>query len=119
MVRTTDAEKFYERAMRTGLLGVPSGDASRLEEFPPLEGQVFEVDGVAHFEASSDIVLSSAGWISCVPPMHKICTVKAWTPGGRGIYVRDPPFLPFAHLLRGERIGGTPAYRPNKVFALI
>lgn len=117
MVRTTDADMFYERAMRTGLLGVPCGDASRLEEFPPLEGQTFEVDGVAHFEATSDIVFSSAGWISCVPPMHKICTVKAWTPGGRGIYVRDPPFLPFAHLLRGERIGGTPAYRPNKVFA--
>ena len=117
MVRTAEAEKFYERAVRTGLLGVPCGDASRLDEFPPLEGQVFEVDGVAHFEASSDIVLSSAGWISCVPPMHKICTVRAWTPGGRGIYVRDPPFLPFAHLLRGERIGGTPAYRPNKVFA--
>merc|ERR1719188_611632 len=111
MVRTVDADKFYERAVRTGLLGVPCGDEARLKEFPPLEGQAFEVDGVAHFEATSDIVFSSAGWISCVPRMHQICMVKAWTPGGKGIYVRDPPFLPFAHLLRGERIGGTPAYR--------
>lgn len=116
MVRTKDADEFYRRAAHNGMLGVPSGGEERLADFPSLQGQEFEVDGVAHFEASCDIVFSSAGWISCVPKLYQICRVRAWTPGGKGIYVRDPPFLPFAHLLKGRRIQGTPAYEANKVF---
>ncbi len=117
IVRTSDADEFYSRAKRSGLLGVPFGSEERLADFPPLAGQTFEVDGVAHHEASCEIVFGSAGWISCVPRMFQICRVTAWTPGGRGLYVRDPPFLPYAHLLRGSRIPGTPAYGPNKNFS--
>lgn len=57
---------------------VPSGSPLRLKDFPALQGQEMEIDGVSLYQSSCDIVLSSAGWISCVPNVGQICLVKAW-----------------------------------------
>jgi len=44
-----------------------SGSQERLKSFPPLEGIELQVDGRSSYESSCDVVLSSAGWISCAP----------------------------------------------------
>ena len=116
MVRTGDAEEFYREALSAGFLQVPSGTPMRLKEFPALESKELEVDGIDLETASCDVVLSSAGWVTLVPGMGQFCRLRAWTPEGRGIYIRDPPFLPLASNLRGARIGGTPAYMANNIF---
>ncbi len=113
MVRTADAEEFYRKALAADFLRVPRGDPIRLRDFPPLEGKDFEVDSVDYGQSSCDIVFSSAGWVTCNTGVGRMAGVKAWTPGGRGLYLRDPPFLPFASQLKGKRIGGTPSYKPQ------
>jgi ribosome biogenesis GTPase A len=116
IVRTENAEEFYEEAVKADFLEVPTGDPVRLRDFPPLVDKEFEVDGVDKSQSSCDLVLSSAGWVCFTPDVGRICHVRAWTPGGRGIYLRDPPFLPFASILRGQRLPGKPAYLNNRVF---
>lgn len=117
VVRTEDAEKFYQKALAEGRLKAPDNSSQqRLDEFPPLECVDIDVDGVSLKESSCDIVLSSVGWLACTPRVTLIYGVRAWTPGGKGIFVRDPPFLPFAGQLRGSRIKGTPAYNYGQPF---
>ena len=45
----------------------------RLRDFPALEYQDFQVDGVSAWESACDVVLSSAGWISCNPGIAQVC----------------------------------------------
>ncbi len=116
MVRTEDAEEFYREGLKSGFLEVPSGEEERLKDFPDLECKDLEVDGIDLKTASCEVVLSSAGWVTLTPNMGQMCRLRAWTPEGRGIFVRDPPFLPFATQLKGRRIGGTPAYVAKKIF---
>ena len=120
IVRTEDADSFYEEALDFDMLVVPSTnngiDMKRLHDFPKLVGKTLMVDGIGKEESSCDIVLSSAGWISCSPGVAEIFKVKAWTPGGRGVTIREPPFLPEAVKLRGPRIKRTPAFLFGKSF---
>ncbi len=116
IVRTGEADEFYRKALSAGFLAVPSGSPVRLRDFPLLEPRELEVDGIDQRQASCDVVLSSAGWVTLVPGLGQLCRLRAWTPQGRGIYVRDPPFLPFAATLKGRRIVGTPAYHADKVY---
>lgn len=66
-----------------------------------------------------DIVLSSGGWVSVNLRKAETAHFHAWTPDGRGIFVRKPSLLPFAaELYRGKRKMFTPAYKqkePGKV----
>jgi hypothetical protein len=55
----------------------------------------------------SDILLSSVGWV-LVSSLYDV-TLKAFTPGGRGIGKRDP-LLPNAAQMKGRRIVGTQMY---------
>ena len=120
VVWTEDADKFYHEALEADILAVPSTangtNMQRLKDFPDLKGETMMIDGIGVEESSCDIVLSSAGWISCTPRVAQIFKVKAWTPGGRGLTIRDPPFLPHAVQLRGPRISGTPAYKFGRAF---
>jgi hypothetical protein len=67
-----------------------SGLEERQLSFPPLEGVEYSI--------------------------AEIFQIKAWTLKGKGIFLREPPFLPHAFQLRGEKIKGTPAFRNNKFF---
>ena len=120
IVYTKNAEKFHEEALQLDMLVAPSNEkgtnTKRLEDFPDLEGETMMIDGVGRQESSCDIVFSSAGWVSCTPGVAQIFKVKAWTPGGRGLVIRDPPFLPEAIKLRGRRIKHTPAYEFGRAF---
>ena len=67
-------------------------------------------------ESACDIVLSSIGWISVTTRVTLMYKVKAWTPGGKGIYLRDPSFLPFAVNLKGKKIRQTPYFKDSRLF---
>lgn len=59
----------------------------------------------------TDIILSSAGWVSINLPPTETAHFYAWTPEKRGIFVRKPALLPHAaDLYRGKRKKYTPAY---------
>ena len=101
------------------LLKVPSTSkwgASRLRDLPPLDYVDMEIDGISEQQCTCDVVLSSIGWVSFSQRVTLNYLVRAWTPAGKGIFLRDPPFLPYAVQLRGKRLKKTPAYRNDKVF---
>lgn len=54
------------------------------------------------------------GWVAVTPFENDVCDLQAWTPEGRGIYVRTPPVLKYAVNRRGPRIKFTPSYYPKK-----
>ena len=115
VIETENVEDFYKEAFDQ--LVVPSASNSqRLNEFPKLEGEELEVYGISPFESACDIVLSSIGWIAVTTRVTLLYQVKAWTPGGKGIFLRDPPFLPHAVKLRGKKIKGTSYFQKSKIF---
>ena len=120
IVLTQDAESFYSEALAADILAAPSTshgtNIERLRDFPKLEAETMVIDGVGKNESLCDIVLSSAGWISCTPGVAQIFKVQAWTPGGRGLTIRDPPFLPEAVQLKGHKIKNSPAYTYGRIF---
>ena len=122
IVLTQDADSFYSEALAADILGAPSTlngtDIERLKDFPELKGKIMMIDGVTTNESSCDIVLSSAGWISLTPKVSEIFKVQAWTPGGRGLTIRDPPFLPYAAQLRGYKMIKSPAFQYGKPFVV-
>ena len=75
-----------------------------------------EVYGISDMESSCDIVLSSIGWFSVTTRATLTYLVKAWTPGGKGIFLRDPPFLPFSVNLKGFKPRKTNFYNASKLF---
>lgn len=59
----------------------------------------------------TDIVFSSAGWVSVNTSETETAHFYAWTPNQRGLYVRKPSLLPYAaSLYRGKRKLFSPAY---------
>lgn len=55
------------------------------------------------------------GWISVSLGSDMKCSLRAWTPEKRGIYVRDS-ILSKAVTLRGRRIRFSPAYRKSRFY---
>ena len=117
IIDTVQAEEFYQDALKTGNLKVPSvQNPQRLTDFPELQGKKFELHGISDDESSCDIVLSSIGWMAVTTRVTLNYHVKAWTPGGKGIYLREMSFLPYAVNLKGRKIKGTPYYAQSAMF---
>nr|KAG5698804.1 hypothetical protein BaRGS_032223 [Batillaria attramentaria] len=57
-----EADAFYQEAFGTEILGVPLGNADRLQRMPALVGREFQVTGVDWEIAAADIQLSSLVW---------------------------------------------------------
>jgi hypothetical protein len=113
VVYTEEARRFYEGYLGTEMLAVPFGGPERLEKWPPLLPTEIDMDGKSWKESCGDIVLSSAGWVSVTLGRDESCVLRAFTPEGRGIYVRKPSVLPFAAELRGKRVRNTPCFESN------
>ncbi|XP_023245058.1 nitric oxide-associated protein 1 [Copidosoma floridanum] len=109
-----DAKEVYKKLIKTEAFTVPCNDHIRLKRWPELKFKEFEFVGVSQFESSSDIVLSSAGWIAIAASYDNIIRVKAWTPLARGIYLRSPSLLPKSVNFRGIRRVGSPAYQSGQ-----
>ena len=86
-----------------------------MREFPKLLGKEITTKGKLFNIGCKDIVLSSAGWVMVTAKRSEQSTFLAYTPGGKGISVRDP-FLPYSVQLKGKRILGSPTYRNDKLY---
>ena len=83
---------------------VPSGGKTRMEEFPELRGRVFKLTGVDWKRSVADVILSNIGWIAVTAGSGSIVTLKAYTPNGAGLYLREPALLPTSVRQRGMAI---------------
>ena len=67
-------------------------------------------------ETYLQIISSLLGWVAVTGEEGLEYNLKVYTPEGRGIYVRDPPLLPHAVLLRGRRLERSQAFCNNRLF---
>ncbi|NWU71127.1 NOA1 protein, partial [Pterocles burchelli] len=107
-------DAVYEKHASQKLLKVPMGGEERMKEFPPLVPQDITLKGVGTTEAIADIKLSSAGWVAVTAHAEEKLLLRAYTPKGTALVVREPPLLPYISTIRGARIAGTAAYRTRK-----
>lgn len=115
--KTVDAASVYRHHLGSPILGVPLGGEERLKSWPPLRPVNLRTHSLNKHESCADVVLSSAGWVSLTGMEEdQVIELRAWSPGGRGIHLRNPPLLPLAVTLRGRRIGKSFAHRPHKIF---
>ena len=122
IVTSRGVEQFLSFAMDRGLLKVPE---RRRKEFPELLGRDVHVTGLTgsgignvtggNWRGAADIVMSSCGWVMVSPRHNEVTSWSVWTPGGKGINVREA-FLPNSVNYRGRRIIGTPAFRNDNVY---
>jgi len=54
------------------------------------------------------------GWIAISGKEDKHILLKAWTPQGRGLYLRTPALLKKSVTLCGSRIPDTPTYKKGR-----
>ena len=84
-------------------LKVPFGDQSRLQSFPSLGSQSFTIEGTGLYHCACDVILSSVGWVSVTLGNKHVATVRAYTPSGKGMWLRQPSLVPEAIQERGRR----------------
>ncbi|XP_025937882.1 nitric oxide-associated protein 1, partial [Apteryx rowi] len=113
------ADAIYEKYAGKGLLKVPMGGEERMKEFPPLVPQDIALEGIGTTEAVADIKLSSAGWVAVTAHAQEKLLLRAYTPEGTALVVREPPLLPYVCNIRGARIAGTAAYRTKRPPSLV
>ncbi|CAK9832003.1 Nitric oxide-associated protein 1 [Anthophora retusa] len=111
---TAYADQVYEQLLDSEAFVVPANDSERLKVWPKLESKELEVVTGVKGESVADVVLSSIGWIAVTPHVNESASLKAWTPQGRGIYLRRPALLSKSVYLHGVRVAGTPMYRFGK-----
>lgn len=92
-------------------------DEGRLRTWPALQTNGdLQIASEGSESISGDIVLSCCGWIGINVEENKTAVLQAWTPGGRGIYLRQPAMLPSGMRLKGSRIRHSLAYKTGKAF---
>ena len=74
-----------------------------MDRFPPLEAEQLTIHGAGWKASTADVILSSAGWVAVTIGQESEARLKAYTPRGKGIFVREPPLFPLAVNLRGKR----------------
>ncbi|NWS54594.1 NOA1 protein, partial [Chunga burmeisteri] len=115
----SNADAIYEKHAGHELLKVPMGGEERMKEFPPLVPQDITLKGIGTAEAVADIKLSSAGWVAVTAHAEEELLLRAYTPKGTALVVREPPLLPYISSIRGARIAGSAAYRTKKPPSLV
>uniref|UniRef100_A0A1A9W0V5 G domain-containing protein n=1 Tax=Glossina brevipalpis TaxID=37001 RepID=A0A1A9W0V5_9MUSC len=121
---TQHSEALYKKYLNTPLLQLPFGDESRLNKWPGLRPskQYLKAKGYIlkpkykELTCSSDVTLSTAGWVGLRIPVDVECKFQAWTPQGNGVYVRTPSLIPHAYRLIGKKIRNSLAYNTAKPF---
>uniref|UniRef100_A0A3B5MIS2 Uncharacterized protein n=1 Tax=Xiphophorus couchianus TaxID=32473 RepID=A0A3B5MIS2_9TELE len=105
-VHVTGLEKaasVYERHAGHALLGVPAGGSERMQRFPALVPQDFNLEGRGYLEAAADITLSSA-WVAVTAMSGERVELRVHGPEAAGFGLRTPPLLPHVASLKGERL---------------
>ena len=81
---------------------IPLGGKSRMETFPQLKSQDFTVQGIGWDVCAADLVLSNIGWVSVTAGIGSLVLLKAHTPNGIGLDIREPALLPASVTRRGQ-----------------
>ncbi|NXD87052.1 NOA1 protein, partial [Halcyon senegalensis] len=115
----SNADAIYDKHAGQEFLKVPMGGEERMKEFPQLVPQDITLKGIGTTEAVADIKLSSAGWVAVTAQMEDELLLRAYTPQGTALVVREPPLLPYISTVRGTRVKGTAAYRTKKPPSLV
>ncbi|CAI4229198.1 unnamed protein product [Auanema sp. JU1783] len=112
IIETDKADEFLDKYSNTKTLVVPSGSVERMNDWPGLSSQTFSIQGVKE-KGSKDVVLSSIGWVM-VTTADPSVKLNVYTPGGKGISLRNP-ILPYSASLRGKRVPGSQFYKVNPI----
>lgn len=112
--KTNDADVIYGDLLYTKAFGVPTNDPERLKLWPELVSRDMEITGISEEESAADVVLSSAGWVSITPRTNEQIFLRAWTPEGKGLFLRTPALLKKSVTLRGMKIVDSPAYKKGR-----
>ena len=75
-----------------------------MKNFPQLKGKTFEVMGKKWRHSAADIVLSDVAWVAVTAGSASIVSIKAYTPNGAGLYLREPALLPTSVQQRGMSV---------------
>ncbi|XP_067412990.1 nitric oxide-associated protein 1 [Emydura macquarii macquarii] len=113
------ADNIYQKHAGKSLLKVPMGGEERIKEFPPLIPQEIMLEGIGTLEAVADIKLSSAGWVAITAHLEDKLHLRAYTPEGTTLMIRQPPLLPHIVDIKGRRIGGSASYKTKKPIPLV
>jgi len=116
ITETEDADEVFQNSFGTPIMGIPRGNEERLSEFPPLLPREFEVRGESHKYSCADIVISATGWVAITAGQGAFCNLVVHSPGGKGMYLRQPALLPYAINTKGKRIRDTSAYLPHHLY---
>lgn len=95
------------------MLQPPVRTAEDMKAFPPLVPQDFIVRGVGWHMSGKDLVLGGLAWVSFTYKYEGEIRVKAHTPEGTTMYLRDS-LDPTAVASRGSRKGDSAVYEPQK-----
>mgnify|MGYP007058310432 FL=1 len=83
-------------------LQIPRGGRSRMEIFPSFKSEEFTVKGLGWDTCAADVVLSNLGWVAVTAGSGSIVSLRAHTPNGIGIDIREPALLPTIVSRRGK-----------------
>jgi hypothetical protein len=72
-----------------------------MDEFPELRGRVLKLIGLEWKRSAADVILSNIGWIAVTAGSGSVVTLRAYTPNGAGLYLREPALLPTSVRQRG------------------
>nr|XP_061793235.1 nitric oxide-associated protein 1-like [Nerophis lumbriciformis] len=97
------ADDVYRKHAGRKLLGVPSGGAQRMMNFPPLVPQDYQLEGRGRLDAAADIKLSSAGWVAVTAREGQRPLLRVHGPAGVTFCLRTPPLLPHLATLKRMR----------------
>lgn len=117
VIPTKKADQFYNDLLGSPYLGVPFDDvdSGRLALWPgldsPPEGRWMHIKGIQSIDGVADVVFSSIGWAMVSLNPEQECVVRAYTPQGRGIFLREPPLLARANRRLGKKIRDTPLFK--------
>ncbi|XP_011698761.1 PREDICTED: nitric oxide-associated protein 1 [Wasmannia auropunctata] len=114
LTHTEDADSVYNELLKTKVFVVPENNSDRLKHWPALGSKEMEVTGIGKNESIADVILSSAGWIAIAVEEAERVSLRAWSPQGRGLYLRTPALLKKSVALRGNRISDTPTYKSGR-----
>ena len=70
--------------------------------FPKLKSRDFTVTGKGWKESVADVILSNIGWIAVTVGAGSKVTLRAYTPNGLGLDMREPALLPTSVTQRGQ-----------------
>ena len=101
VIKRNKLDSFLKK-YRYSSLKVPQSLEERGSSFPDLVGKELTIEGLHLPLRSLDIVLSDLGWINLHMPLNQSCTIKVYTPKGRGIVTREPLF-PKSYLFKSNR----------------